>query len=195
MEIQDCVRVWRSDYLWSFVACVHTVYYAHLVSMTGLCRYVQQVSGGKKTSYHVTTLFPSMPPEGPPGSQKGAPKKAPRKHILNNYVIYFLLVLFCYYIFYMFVNFLHVCYIVVTCFLILLAGLAGRPPEEAHGRPPEEAHGRPPEAAPQGRRHICRGYVLSPGALGGSRGASCRLPGGSPGAPWGRGEKRQTLNL
>ena len=51
---------------------------------------------------------------------------------------------------------LYFCYIFVTFFLILLAGLAGRPPEEAHGRPPEEAHGRPPEAAPPGRRHICR---------------------------------------
>ena len=38
---------------------------------------------------------------------------------------------------------LHVFYIYVTFFLILLAGLAGSPPEEAHGRPPEEVHGRP----------------------------------------------------
>ena len=52
-----------------------SVYYAHLVSMTGLCRYVQQVSGGKKTSYHVTTLFPSMPLRAPQGAKREHQKK------------------------------------------------------------------------------------------------------------------------
>ena len=52
-----------------------SVYYAHLVSMTGLCRYVQQVSGGQKTTYHVTTLFPSMPLRAPQGDKTEHQKK------------------------------------------------------------------------------------------------------------------------
>ena len=86
-----------------------------------------------------------MPPGAPQGACRrppGGPQRSPEKAHIKQccFLLVFTCLFICFLLFvYICLHGLHFCYFFVTFFLILLAGLAGRPPEEAHGRPPEAA--------------------------------------------------------
>ena len=146
------------------------------------CLYFSLVPLSPREAPRLPTLSlqcPRGPPRESAGGPPGAPNEAPRKHILIKFVVFTFshVLLACYSIYIVFTCF-KVFYFFVTFFLILQAGLAGRPPEEAPREAPRGGPREAPRGGPPGEEaHMPLICAFSWGSWG--------LPGGLLQAPWG----------